>query len=645
MLLSGVAAILMALTYFNASGQLSVACFVVSFAVFWSMTVAGGWLSRVLGLSDQDVALRFTLGYFGVSLFLLLCALLPVGNTAVGALVVMVASVLGLRRGAAGERAGVSALSLPALLAFSGSVAGVSLLLVAPHGESVMPGIESLGRWFGTDAYYHPTYLSMFARARGFRDLHHTFSADWPLPFYHYVNYLVPSAIVRLSGVSAYFFWAQPMYALGYLLAACGAFSLLRLFLAPQQAAFTAFLAIALQPARFLSYSDAWHFQEWMLLVPAYGSSLGGVCLFLRFLRESSEQRGRLWAVAFMGFSILMTKAHFVLVLAPVAALYLLLYLRFDRRLKVALVAAGVAAIPVSRLVAARLETAPEITFSLEAAKHSWRVIRFVLPDTAWLEGMYQSAPLATLTVLSVLVVTGGVGLIVLVASAATARREERPWLFILIASLGVFLVLSLFAEAGDHMWEVRQRPFVLTRFLLGVIGYGLLAKWLGERALRSRGARRAAVACVLTLVAVVSFDHRQDPRVNPDGDWVRVLPSTLEAGQYVQARAREREMIAVMPRRWAQGYVITSSSGMRPFLNIRDVKHWKSHYEAASRRKIEQLNSLLAADTPEKLRGGLQETGIRWFVVDSKLPKAWPKELTASATRLENLEIYHFQP
>jgi hypothetical protein len=656
------------LWHWQTAGRLPPAA-VATFAAFsWMAIVYGDLFVRISPLPPTltpSLTFRFLFGYFIVNTCLGALLLAPDVGVARGFLILVAGAVVVavVRRGRP-MPARDSGTVVPDLLCILVFGAAATLWCADALSPIVTEGANTIFRVW-RDSFFHVRTISMFSQAHGVESLSDIKMAGMPLPFYHYASYLLPAAIVSLTGSSAFNAFAGFQLPFGVMLTGIAAFAFAA-SLWGLWAGLAAGCALLLLPdayqqgfgSRILSY----HFLQQVNLAGLYGVSCAAAAWI--FILDGCR-RGK-YSSVILGYSfILLTliyKAQIFVAIAFLAMIYPCLFfsgLRAGRRVLAAILFTAVFVFVVR--LAQRSGSFPTLRLDFSSTSAYAEYI-FRSYDPGFLRDFFAShvmhgRPKVWKLVFAGMILLSSFGLwgfasfaIFLRLGFSRLRATLAPAvlffpLFIVFNYMTMALGLATDTTGTGSFVELLNRPVVWAYY--GVVVWTAGAAYayaFGDNPPRSLYARGFVALCALSCFAVPWLFGRNlqtfpaRPGFGTFSEFNRFPTCLVNATHYIKAHS-------------PKGDVIQDSTN-DPLLLVGALAErqdfaadWALGKETkALQDRLDGLASFKAMTTEAGLNGFAVKSKLSWYLLRPETSVSWPMGVLQNAAfACDGYRVYRF--
>jgi hypothetical protein len=516
-----------------------------------------------------------------------------------------------------------------------------------------------------TDYYLHGAVIASFGDplAVGRGDI---FLVGVQRPFYHYGPFMLPAALLPLSGLPGFGLSTAVLLPLGLLIGALGVYSFAA-ELAGGGIALIAVLVVALLPdASHYWMRNGFYGFHWLLFTaPGSGYALGVAMVSCSCLMYGlrSHRRGALWLAFMLLCALFFIRIHFFLLLAPAMLAVVILALLRGRVRAYLIGGLGVCL----GVILAILVTSPTLRLLwvslVEPASSIERMLRMGPPHFLLLFQRWLALPTHAFALMlglgTMFVAALGVFAIAYPLMAASWYRARRGEAIDLLPALLCvsFLVLWLIAPTvvtGDPS-EFKQRHFILL--------YALIAVWVSARvmqlcgvALRSTLGRFAAFAAFFAMVGATLVAGKF---LQPDApmleymNWatllydVRITPGVAQVGAYVRENSNPGDSLTM-----AGEPVKDELNGVLiQLVSLSDVPAYVSRTDLLARKgagslalghsRVAQLDAMRQSPDWRLACETLRKNRIRWYIDGAGTPPRWDLTQKHAVLRSHGLAVY----
>ncbi|WP_176054643.1 hypothetical protein [Paraburkholderia caribensis] len=487
-----------------------------------------------------------------------------------------------------------------------------------------------------------------------------------PRTFYHYGVFMLPSALLPLSGLPGLGLATAILLPLGLLIGWIGVYvfcaELTGRLIGASSALTVGLLA---DPSSYWLRNGFLGFRWLLFAAPGSGYAIGIGAIALALIMNgvrSKKQTGSLIVGFCLISSLIMIRAHIFLIAAPAGLGMVFIRVRRLRSMRVV--------IPVIGLV-----TISMLAVTLSSIGHSlWQyevdaLLRFLdsvyrdMEPTAYpalgapLVERYGRIVATPIQVAGVVVASLGAFAILFPLVCVIARKTqtlggEHMLLALLIAT---YILLVLFAPvaANGDVSEYKQRHFVFLYAVVGAASIAMLIKGLRVEALAGTTGAASVLGGALCAAFVLASSGSQVDPGRPIFGWgaafynVPVDRCTVRLAEYIRTHARKEDVIAlggadVGTTLVDPATIIVSLSDVPAFLG-RSALHLAQGgvggREAVSR--IATMREIDRALSPEQAMNLASRHNIGWYVrVDGKNPN-WDSAGKASTFRCADNLVY----
>lgn len=488
-----------------------------------------------------------------------------------------------------------------------------------------------------TDIFYHLSQISSFAYSRGPGTLFDVQMAGAPMQPYHMASYILASAMVSATGISAYEAYASLLLPMGLFATVLGAYTLGRVAFGSWPALAGATALILLPDAAQQGFGNPFLGYYWLqLIAPSLMYGVASAAVVFACVLEACRS-GRLTVTLFGYFFVLATLLYKAQIFVAISALAMVLPLLFLRgrwspyRAFLLAVALGIyfgaaaisqlsSSVPTLRLDGSGLGPYAGAVLSQQDAGmlRDWFEVLFAGAGSSWI--------LKALIFCSLLLVcTFGVYLL----GYLVAMR--RPWpgvtrlarafpLLVVAVYLVMATSLALDERHVGTMEELLHRPFVWAYFVVVVFfGAALYVSKFGDAPPVMMHVR-AALLCVAVLLLLVPRHFGQ--QIQTIKTWQArypILPACqVEVARYIEAHSQSTDVVQDSLNDPA--YRLTALSQRKPYA----LDSGGFRLPDGIRGRLEELARIKAIDSEQDLSAAMHVAGIRWYVVNPGDRVAW---------------------
>lgn len=503
------------------------------------------------------------------------------------------------------------------------------------------------------DCFYHAQVIGLLQADDSLLKLGSPDFSGMPLPFYHYAFYLIPASWSAWTGIPALDTACSFLVPFGILLVGLAAFSLGCAWwgLRGGLAAVVGVLLVPDPSTHGLQVN--WLSAHWVGVVSPgllYGTAMMAFAVLL-VIRGVAENRKTLSAVGLgVGLISVLMKAHVFVVAFPLLLAWPLLFGVQWKGIHRAGLGIGLLLLGcVGILAADRLGIGPNILPLGQVSEIStyWRV---VYCDTRselfgrWLSGIGAGKTLLEQPGSYLLLALGGCFGAWIIAYPACLllawRRGKLASVDALPALALMFFLVCAFVIANNqrgHVDELRHRPFVWAWFVLVVWVSGKLTQLFNFRAdqpERLPGLLLIGLAVVLLIHPLKDGRQLQAGRARPKMDAFHdlAIPRDFVACcAFVRMHGTREDVVQALPTDHVS--FVGGLTERRSFV-ARRASFWREVFPQSpaghlAETREQQLVQLKQAQTTDVLRGCIQQTGIRWLILEPGENLAWPDELS----------------
>lgn len=637
------------------SGAATIQAAIGAMTLFVFVVMSAGFLLlRAADAADMPAPAAWVLGIFATAIaiyaMVMVFHLLAASAFAIWAAIVLGFSIFFRERSAGASRMKRAEL-LGLLLCAAATMFWCWDLVQVPQ---VLSRDGVLATW--TDQFIHGAKISQFgdprAAGRGAIEL-----AGQPVPFYHYVSYMLPAAFAWPLDLPGLPLATSVWVPIGFFTLGAGAYAL-GAALAGPAGGVAAVAALTLVPdaGTYGLHNRAFGYYWYMLEVPGASYAVGVYLLSIALLHRWAKTRNprALLASASLVGAAWLIRVHIFLLAFPAWLASVAMLTRYIQRRKLLFFVAASAAFALFvfgyyRLFPDAVPALPQFLYVIHRDHYPTAYEEWY----AALSASYGPSISVPLGVLLIFPASLGVFVLLYPLSVLLARRAHglEAIDFVPAAILCVFTLLMISAPvpANGDPTELTQRPFVLVYAVVAVWTAAGFASWLG--ALGGLGARRAQLTLLLAagawLILVLLFTIR-DTRWLEDHRVARGLP---QAAHFLRSHAHRGDVLAVPGLE--RGRVTTdvaiqlvSLTGMpaylsRPFFPVsrggRDKDVALERHAALAR--VADERSVSAA----LLR--LRELGVQWYAVAGSAGPRWDPERRHAAFAASEIAVYSSNP
>jgi hypothetical protein len=511
----------------------------------------------------------------------------------------------------------------------------LSALEVTPTTVTSTPWLDTL---------YHSIHISHFARNAGAAVGVDPLLSTAPLSPYHYGAYLIPSTIVRFTGLPAYISTVAAFAPLGTLFASLCAYSAARSLVGPLGGLLAVVFCLALPDPSFYLLENRWvsyFFFQQIASNGALGTALMALAWSFCFEGVASQRRRWTFSALVLGFCIVFFKSQLFLTYSFGLLLFAAAtFPRLSRRLRVVLAALATALFLTGVFVV--LPAIPRAPSLLPGTTAGPTNLHFALSNIAGacqacvLELGTRPALFMAIALPTFFVILFGalVPVTILLERSRTAKvalGQRGAWLLGATALNFAFLAVGLDINKGyGDAFEIAHKTFVWPYLALCIWCGASLAAWLAERHLVTRrivlplgfagallGLSHVVDDCAARLqtgfvyVGSETSSHQKIPR------------EAYEAAKYIRESTARTAVIQLgqMPDNLMFAAIAERSMFVSYALGTRDAPAGTNEAQAA-------FAEILAAPNADEFRARCHKAGIGYFVVVPGQHPAWESEL-----------------
>jgi hypothetical protein len=544
------------------------------------------------------------------------------------------------------------------------TVGALLILWFSRHIAQALPQLlltGTLNAWI--DYYGHGALIAQVGDSLAINRQNILF-VDQPPIFYHYASYLVPAAMLSLTGLPGLGIATAILLPFGLLIAFAGLYGL-GSELSGQVSGMFAVITVACLPdgSQYLLKNGFFGFHWLLFTAPGTGFAIGiaAIALILLTKWQRSGDCRHFVAATLLVVSLLVFRAHmFALMFPPFLAIVALTRWK-ARAHKIFYVSLGCFASLFAVLIAdvslreAWLKFARPIEF-LDRVHYYIQPSAYAEPYDYVLNhyGRFASSLLG-LALLPVAIL--GAGAFVYPAVQLLALRQRR-WrtedmfpVLLLLAWLG--LVLFFPAPANSDLTELKQRPFPLVYCVLLVWLVSQITVLIRPGPLRERVRFWAPFTCfvALSLACMASFAG-VDP-ANLRMAWARQAykvateDGLLRVAAYIRGRSRDGDVVAVggaakpTPEQLRTTMEIVSLTDI-PAYTAYELG-WRTGIRSSrvASERAEHLTNIGNSASREFAHELFREQGIRWYITIGGYSPNWDPERKYAELKAGTVMLY----
>jgi hypothetical protein len=471
---------------FISAGRVSLSATVVILLTNWASALLGttlfSWISIASSRKTPWLVCWLT-GVLALCLFILAASLLFDLSAGTSLLVgVALSAILTIYR----RKTNLGASFTGAELATAALVCLATVVWSWRAIQSV-PELRETGIFYAwSDYFIHASEIVQFANLPALHE-QSIFAAGAPLPIYHYASYMLPAAIVSLTGLPALVCATSLWTPLGFLVLGFGAFALGN-EMEESTGGLASITAVLLLPdAAWYGLKNPFLDFHWLLQISSSGAFAVGLALLsLKFLRSWATRGGAASWVASALSALLVApfRVHIAVLIIPAVAAGSLCYWRMRLAWK-AVVAAGLLGLTaIGVFVAESIQRAPHFLSDPIRPLAFLRMVHAMQPNNY--ASLFTSAEShlpqwLVITFGAVLFLLAAFGILLplyLLFLVTIGRRSDALPLMIVLIYLTVVL---LFPTNQQEPEEFQHRPFVLVYAVLAIWCAVMLLRWVSD--------------------------------------------------------------------------------------------------------------------------------------------------------------------
>lgn len=516
-----------------------------------------------------------------------------------------------------------------------------------------------------TDYYVHGIVIASFGDPLAIK-LGNILLAHVPRPFYHYGSFMLPAAMLPVSGLPGLALALAMLLPLGLLIGVLGLYTLLAQISSRAVSLFVVLCIACLPDASCYWMQNGFYGFRWLLYTaPGSGYALGvaamaGACLLhgLRTNKQASNALG-----LFLLLSLFMIRLHFFVLLAPAfAGTWLLGQWRIAPRKKTLWVCTCFVLVFITSI--GLLAWQPGLRATLQPLQYAESALSFGPADyLQFFHHAETSMPLAiplALLVVMLLVATLGAFLIglplVTAVWARTGHWEDFDWLPWLLCAAYSLLILLAPTGLNTDASELKHRHFILLYAIVGAWSVTRITQWISQFAVRGRRVEYvlwSASAAMLVLTIALGRDVNPGKPSFIHMPWangffgVPVAPGIVQAGAYIRVHS-ERGDLMIMSGEAMRGYI---QSRQTELISFADVATYLGRTEllekqggsasALAGRRAAEVNSVVTATAWATACHRLNQMGVRWYVENQPGLPNWDPLHSAAVFGAGEFAIY----
>lgn len=529
----------------------------------------------------------------------------------------------------------------------------VSLLAATFWSEATLDPVLTNGEaiifrpW--SDSFYHSSWVSAFAQARGIWSIEHNLWIGAGTELYSFGDYLLPSTLVSLTNTSAYQATNCLWTPFGLFLTGVAAFAMVRRWWSAR-AAFGATVAVLCVPdASSYCMQNEYLGYYWLNLI-SNGGAWGTASAALAVIQvgtwcRSGDRLAAGLTLAAVGMTFLF-KVQICMALIPLLIVMAIAGRRQWSRRRRALLFAGLAAIVGSSPWLAdamlpgqglRLDGSGAKPYLMTLAQNQqgalrWLADRFT-PDSSYVADVAAGVPFLLLSTFGpVLLTLVCVGL--LLRQRAEPRTERAEANLVVTAAVTIYVAVTLGLSAnttGKHTVDALvHRPFVWAYFVVAAWSGGFVVaslgrcQWVRRHAIWARTSSAVLVATLLAF-AYIAGQGALGPAWSAKYSNQDVPRALVECAE--QLRKQSPEDSVVQDSRQDPMLVLVALSERRCYLTTSELV--AGALEDREHR-LARLAALRTAADVVSIEAIAAELGIDYFLLHPGDTVAWPPELLA---------------
>ncbi len=515
------------------------------------------------------------------------------------------------------------------------------------------------------DYYVHATVIASFGDPLAIKQ-GNILLAHVPRPFYHYGAFMLPAALLPVSGLPGMGLAMANLLPLGLLIGALGLYALFAQ-LTSRATALLAVLCIAClpDPSRYGMQNGFYDFRWLLYTAPGSGYALGVGALACSCLLQGLRTKN--WRFDALGLllllSLFMIRLHFFVLLAP-AFVGTWLLARWQPPLRRKALVAGTGLALVIMAVIILLAAQPSLRAMLQSFTYVQDALGFG-PATylRYFKHVESSMPVVAplaLLVLMLLAAALGAFLVVLplvtLARARSGRWEDFDWLPWLLCTTYALLTLAAPTGLNTDASELKHRHFILLYAMVGGWSIACGLQWLSERMRRGRVTEYAWwLASAGVLMASMTWARDSNP-AQPSLDhmpWARsffgvpVAPGIVQTGAYIRSHSDRGDLMA-MTGAAMRGYMQSRQTELIGFADVATYlgrselleKQGGAASALASQRGAE-IDRMSMATSWGSACQRLNAMGVRWYVENQPELPRWDPSHSAAVYRAGDFVVY----
>ena len=622
-----------------AGGTFSVEAAIFLLILPWVLLQVGQVFTRLTGF-PSFFSFDFLLGFILVSTgFVVWKLVVPISLWALLAILVLGAGTLSVLKLSKAVK-GMSEAEFLAVAISLVAATGWSQDLLAPTRAT--PDVVIFKPW--SDFFFHATIVT---RSLSAKTLPQAGSFEWyglPALVYHYGSYSLAVFLVKVSKVTSYVsvvgFWTP----FGSFLSGLSAFALGRLFW-NDVAGLAAMAGVMLIPdPGLLHIGHPYYAYFWLQHIDPgglYGVTVAGTALGFVALGVHRGRRSWILCGALLASLTGFFKAHILAAAFPITfSLVVVGWPPRRRRQWVWLglcVLGGVVFVQLMN----HYHVGPGVAFDFSGGDWYWTFLQSKAKGTpveSWYRVFTAGTPVGQYFIRALaLLLISALGIFAIAGPAmwiAAAARREWQVSESLSVGAGLILILMTFGLGRNAMLglpdELIHRPFVWAYWLVGALTAGRVCAALWNEA--SRYFQLYLSVGTVVLCAVPAYYGRglqqgKWPGASEHYD-TRVDAGLVESAKFI--RSQPGEDTIVQNSNLEDWFPTLQALSERPSFASRP-EFWrrvsKAFRSSDYQKQLARLQTLNTARDWNSLRRGVEETGIRWYVVRPSESYPWPDE------------------
>jgi hypothetical protein len=496
------------------------------------------------------------------------------------------------------------------------------------------------------DIYFHLCQITAFASSHGIASISDVQMSGAPIHPYHFATYLIPAALVDVTGSSSLVAYASLLVPLSILVTALAAYSLARVVFGSWPA-MAAGLALMLLPDSFQQgFGNPYFGYHWLQqIAPGQGYGLAAGGLAFMFLFEAYRQgQYRLVTLGYACVLVCMTyKAQIFVAISFTALIFPILFMpgKLERFRLPALLAASIfyvvvisvsqasPAIPTMRLDGSGFKSFFSTILSLQTDGYIKRYLLALANQSMniWFAGAVSFA------LILIPLTFGAFSLLYLFLAGSLKRAfgapaQMFPWLV-----FAVYLVMATGLALDERKLgtpdELLHRPFVWAYFVMVIWCAGAsYHRFFGDAAPSNKHVRRILALGVAVLISVPIDFGRGIETMKWGGTGFPRLPACqLAVTTFIREHSDAHDIVQDSSN--GPHFILSALSERREFAidtgGVRAPPGVKS--------RVEALLSIKSTSDRAEVARFMQSNAIKWYVVDRSDRVQWADDAAITPT------------